>query len=73
MRAFLGILLTLWLTALVSHPAAAEKRARQAVVQRTRRAGFTANGRPSAAARRTTREGLQRTGSPGVGTTMLID
>lgn len=35
MRAFLGILLTLWLTALASHPAAAEKRARQAVVQRT--------------------------------------
>ena len=35
MRAFLGILLTLGVTALVSHPAAAEKRTRQAVVQRS--------------------------------------
>ena len=35
MRAFLGILLTLCLTVLVSHPAAAEKRARQAAVQRS--------------------------------------
>jgi hypothetical protein len=39
MRAFLSILLTVWLTQLVSHPAFAEKRVRpevkQAIVQRS--------------------------------------
>ena len=40
MRALLGILLTVWLTLLVSHPAVAEKRvgrpeAKQAIVQRS--------------------------------------